>query len=96
MDSLKQVAYQNIDGIQSNYKMVNNYPVPVPPNQQILNYGNILFSNHLYHNLGSLVIDIFFWQVNTVHIWEIPFQLVKDLGQIIQERILTHPKDPVM
>ncbi|PUZ67421.1 hypothetical protein GQ55_3G433000 [Panicum hallii var. hallii] len=27
VDSLKQVAYQNIDGIQSNYKMVNNYPV---------------------------------------------------------------------
>ncbi|RLN01003.1 calmodulin-binding protein 60 C-like [Panicum miliaceum] len=51
VDSLKQVAYQNIDGIQSNYKMVNNYPVlhrfpaqgtslmsPVLPNQQILNY----------------------------------------------------------
>jgi hypothetical protein len=56
VDSLKQVAYQNIDGIQSNYKMVNNYPVlhrfpaqgtslmsPLLPNQQILNYGNILF-----------------------------------------------------
>ncbi|PUZ67359.1 hypothetical protein GQ55_3G428800 [Panicum hallii var. hallii] len=52
VDSLKQVAYQNIDGIQSNYKMVNNYPVlhrfpaqgtslmsPLLPNQQILNYG---------------------------------------------------------
>ncbi|XP_025805318.1 uncharacterized protein LOC112884175 isoform X2 [Panicum hallii] len=48
----KLMAYQNIDGIQSNYKMVNNYPVlhtfpaqgtslmsPVLPNQQILNYG---------------------------------------------------------
>ncbi|TKW28850.1 hypothetical protein SEVIR_3G355600v4 [Setaria viridis] len=52
VDSLKQAAYQNIDGIQSNYKMVNNYPVPhrfpaqgtsllspVLPNQQILNCG---------------------------------------------------------
>ncbi|CAL4891792.1 unnamed protein product [Urochloa decumbens] len=52
VDSLKQVAYQNIDGIQSDYKMVNNYPVlhsfsaegtsllsHVLPNQQILNYG---------------------------------------------------------
>nr|CAB3462279.1 unnamed protein product [Digitaria exilis] len=50
VDSLKQVAYQNIDAIQSDYKMVNNYPVlhrfpgtsllsPVLTNQQILNYG---------------------------------------------------------
>ncbi|KAF8660956.1 hypothetical protein HU200_057337 [Digitaria exilis] len=50
VDSLKQVAYQNIDGMQSNHKMVNNYPVlhrfpgtsllsPVLTNQQILNYG---------------------------------------------------------
>jgi hypothetical protein len=53
-------------------------------------------ANHLYHNLGSLVIDDFIWQVNTVHIWEILFQLDKDLGQNIQERILTRPKDPVM
>ncbi|CAN6343215.1 unnamed protein product [Urochloa humidicola] len=54
VDSLKQVAYQNIDGIQSDYKMVNNYPVlhrfsaegtsllsHVLPNQQILNYGQL-------------------------------------------------------
>ncbi|CAN6351953.1 unnamed protein product [Urochloa humidicola] len=52
VDSLKQEAYQNIDGIQSDYKMVNDYPVlhsfsaegtsllsHVLPNQQTLNYG---------------------------------------------------------
>ncbi|CAN6329333.1 unnamed protein product [Urochloa humidicola] len=54
VESLKQVAYQNIDGIQSDYKMVNNYPVlhrfsaegtsllsHALPNQQILNYGQL-------------------------------------------------------
>jgi hypothetical protein len=59
VDSLKQVAYQNIDDIQSSYKMVNNYPVPqrfpaqdtpllspVLPNQRILNYGNIFCKIH--------------------------------------------------
>ncbi|WVZ90642.1 hypothetical protein U9M48_036926 [Paspalum notatum var. saurae] len=52
VDSLKQVAYQNIDSFQSDYKMVNNYPVlqsfpaqgtsllsAVHPNQHMLNYG---------------------------------------------------------
>lgn len=53
VESLKQVAYQNIDNLQPNYKMVNNYPVHCSfpaqgnslfsafhPNQQTLNYGN--------------------------------------------------------
>ncbi|KAJ1265712.1 hypothetical protein BS78_08G097200 [Paspalum vaginatum] len=52
VDSVKQVAYQNIDSLQSDYKMVNNYPVlqsfpcqgtsllsAVHPNQQMMNYG---------------------------------------------------------
>lgn len=51
VETLKQGAYQNIDGLQPNYKMVNNHPVlcsfpaqgtslfsALHPNQQTLNY----------------------------------------------------------
>jgi len=53
VQALKQGAYQNIDGLQPNYKMVNNYPVlcsfpaqgtslfsALHANQQTVNYGN--------------------------------------------------------
>uniref|UniRef100_A0A804ULH7 Calmodulin-binding protein 60 G n=1 Tax=Zea mays TaxID=4577 RepID=A0A804ULH7_MAIZE len=54
VEALKHGAYQNIDGLQPNYKMVNNYPVlssfpaaqgtslfsALHPNQQALSYGD--------------------------------------------------------